>query len=279
MNAVRAVIAPHPQLSIRRQCALLGVNRSMLYYEPAGETQLNLELMARIDELYTKHPFLGSRKMTVFLERDGYEVNRKRVQRLMRQMGISAIYPRPNTSKPAPGHRIYPYLLRDLEVTEVDQVWCSDITYIGLRRGYLYLVAVMDWFSRYVLSWQLSNTMEDFFCVSALEDALMRGKPMIFNTDQGSQFTGKGFTGTLETAGVNISMDGRGRWMDNVFIERLWRSVKYEEVYLKDYQDVTEAETGLGDWFDFYNNERPHQGLSYKTPAQVYWEGRAQSKN
>lgn len=278
MNLVRQAIAPHPELSIRQQCRLLGVNRSSLYYEPAGDSKLNLELMGRIDEVFTQRPFLGSRKLTERLKADGYEVNRKRVQRLMRKMGICAVYPKPRTSKAAPNHRIYPYLLRDIVVTEVNQVWCSDITYIGLRRGYLYLVAVMDWFSRYVLSWQLSNTLEEFFCVSALENALMSGKPMIFNTDQGSQFTGRGFTGTLDAAGVRISMDGRGRWMDNVFIERLWRSLKYEEVYLKDYDSVVEVEEGLGDWFEFYNNERQHQGLSYKTPAQVYREGRDRSE-
>ncbi len=273
MSALRQVIAPHPQLSIRRQCQLVGLNRSSLYYQAAQESAQNLELMRCIDQLFTKWPFLGSRKMAVMLKRDGHQINRKRVQRLMRKMGISAIYPKPKLSTKAPGHKIYPYLLREMEITAVDQVWCSDITYIGLKRGYLYLVAVMDWFSRCVLSWQLSNTMEDFFCVSALEEALGRGKPMIFNTDQGSQFTGKSFTGTLKQADVRISMDGRGRWMDNVFIERLWRSVKYEEVYLKDYGNVTEVEQGLGNWFDFYNHERPHQALSNKTPAQVYREG------
>jgi putative transposase len=194
----------------------------------------------------------------------------------MRQMGIEAIYAKPKTSEPNPEHRIYPYLLRELDITEVNQVWCSDITYIRVRGGFMYLVAVMDWFSRYVLSWELSNTMEDTFCVSALEEALERGKPLIFNTDQGSQFTGSGFTGVLKEAGMDISMDGRGRWMDNVFIERLWRSAKYEEVYLKDYQNGVETYRGLEGWFGFYNNEQPHQGLSYRTPAQVYWEGRSQ---
>jgi len=252
-------------LSIARQCELLDLPRSTRYYEPAGESEANLALMRHIDELYLKHPFFGSRKMALQLQ-----VNRKRVQRLMRKMGIEAIYPRRRTTRPAAGHRIYPYLLRDLTITRPDQVWASDVTYIPLRQGVLYLVAVMDWYSRYVISWRLSNTLSVTFCLEALQEALATGRPEIFNTDQGSQYTSLAFTSYLENAGVRISMDGRGRALDNVFIERLWRSVKYEEVYLKDYQTAWEAEASLARYFDFYRRERMHQSLGYRTPEAIY---------
>jgi putative transposase len=255
----------HQSLSIRRQCALLGLPRSSWYYQPRGETAENLELMRRIDEQYLRTPFYGSRKLARLLG-----VNRKRVQRLMRRMGIEAISRRRRTTRPGAGHKIYPYLLRNLEIVRPDQVWCSDITYIPVRQGFLYLVAVMDWFSRYVLSWRLSNTLEGSFCREALEAALARGRPEIFNTDQGSQFTTVKFTSRLEACGVSISMDGRGRALDNVFIERLWRSVKYEEVYLRDYADGWDAEEGLSQYFQFYCEERIHQSLGYLTPAAKY---------
>jgi putative transposase len=255
----------HPELSIARQCALLGLARSTRYYRPVGESAENLALMRRIDELYLRFPFYGSRKFSELLG-----VNRKRVQRLMRRMGIEAIYPKRRTTWPAAGHQIYPYLLRNVAILRPDQVWSSDITYIPLRHGFLYLVAVMDWFSRYVLSWRLSNTLEGTFCREALEEALAAGRPEIFNSDQGSQFTASAFTSRLEACGVAISMDGRGRALDNVFIERLWRSVKYEEVYLRDYADGWEAEHGLARYFRFYCEERIHQGLAYHTPAAVY---------
>ncbi len=255
----------HRALSIRRQCALLGIARSSRYYRPCGETVENLSLMRRIDALYTQRPFYGSRKLAELLG-----VNRKRVQRLMRSMGIEAVGPRRRTTHSAAGHRIYPYLLRNLAVVRPDQVWCSDITYIPLRHGFLYLVAIMDWFSRYVLSWRLSNTLEGTFCREALEAALGVSRPEIFNSDQGSQFTAVKFTSHLERCGVAISMDGRGRALDNVFIERLWRSVKYEEVYLREYADGWEAEAGLASYFQFYCQERIHQGLAYRTPAEVY---------
>jgi putative transposase len=252
-------------LSIARQCELLGLPRSTCYFSPAGETAENLALMQRIDELYTQRPFYGSRKLALELG-----VNRKRVQRLMRRMGIEAVGPRRRTTRPAAGHKIYPYLLRNLEVEGPDHVWCSDITYIPLKQGFLYLVAVMDWFSRYVVSWRLSNTLEGSFCCEVLEEALAYSRPEIFNTDQGSQFTAISFTSRLEASGIAISMDGRGRALDNVFIERLWRSVKYEEVYLREYADGWEAEERLGRYFEFYCEQRMHQGLDYQTPAAVY---------
>jgi putative transposase len=254
-------------LSISRQCELLGLPRSTAYYRPAGESAENLALMRRIDEQYLRTPFYGSRKLAAVLG-----VNRKRVQRLMGVMGIEAIYPRRRTTRPAAGHRIYPYLLRNVEVTRPDQVWSSDITYVPLQHGFLYLTAVIDWYSRHVLSWRLSNTLEGSFCLEALEEALARARPEIFNSDQGSQFTAMAFTSRLETAGVAISMDGRGRALDNVFVERLWRSVKYEEVYLKDYRDGWEAEASLAAYFRFYGHERVHQSLGYRTPAEVYGE-------
>jgi len=237
-----------------------------------GETAENLELMRLIDEEYTRHPFYGSRKMRDWLERQGRRVNRKRVRRLMRKMGLFSVAPKPNTSRPSPQHKIYPYLLRGLEIDRADQVWCTDITYIRLAHGFVYLTAVMDWYSRYVLSWEVSVTMEEEFCVSALESALRRhGRPEIFNTDQGSQFTGETFTGVLKAAEVDISMDGKGRAMDNIMVERLWRSVKYEEVYLKDYECVGELTAALKQYFTFYNAERPHQSHGGRTPAEVYY--------
>jgi putative transposase len=259
----------HPELSIARQCGLVGLARSTWYYRPGGESAENLALMRSIDEQYLKTPFYGSRKLAELLG-----VNRKRVQRLMRLMGIEAIYPRRRTTWPGAGRKIYPYLLRDVAVTRPDQVWAGDITYVPLRQGFLYLVAVLDWYSRYVVSWRLSNTLGGWFCLEALDAALGSATPEIFNSDQGSQFTASAFTSRLETRGVAISMDGRGRALDNVFIERLWRSVKHEEVYLKDYADGWEAEASLGAYFQFYNHERIHQALGYRTPAEVYAEGR-----
>jgi putative transposase len=264
----RWIEAQHPGLSIARQCGVVGLPRSSWYYAPAGETAENLALMRRIDRQYLATPFYGSRKVAHVLG-----VNRKRVQRLMRIMGLEAVYPKRRTTRPAAGHKIYPYLLRNLEITRPDQVWSSDITYIPLRHGFLYLVAVMDWYSRYVLSWRLSNTLEGRFCVEALEEALSRARPEIFNSDQGSQFTASCFTGRLEAAGVAISMDGRGRALDNVFVERLWRSVKYEEVYLKDYADGWQAENSLASYFRFYCHQRVHQSLGYRTPEDAYHKG------
>ena len=264
----------HPHLSIRRQCAMLGIARSGVYRPARAANDNELALQRRIDELFTRWPFLGSRRMTAMLQAEGQAINRKRVQRLMRRMGIAALGPKPRTTKPAPGHAIYPYLLRDVTVERPNQVWAADITYIPIGRGFLYLVAVMDWVSRAVLAWRLSNTMDVWFCVSALEEALARfGRPEIFNTDQGSQFTSAAFTGTLTAAGIRISMDGRGRWMDNVFIERLWRSLKHEDVYLQGYADSQEAKAGIARWIGFYNNSRPHQALSNRTPMAVWRDG------
>lgn len=259
----------HAWLSVRRQCALLGLNRSTWYYEAVPETAANLALMRRIDEQYLRTPFYGSRRMTAWLRREGEVVNRKRVQRLMQLMGLEAIYPRPRTTVTVLCHK-YPYLLRNLEITRPDHVWSADITYVPLRSGYLYLTAILDWYSRYVLAWRLSNSLDTAFCVEALDEALARGRPEIFNTDQGVQYTSREFTGRLETAGVAISMDGRGRALDNVFVERLWRSVKYEEVYVKDYASGAECQAGLTAYLKFYCEERPHQALSYRTPLEVY---------
>jgi putative transposase len=270
----RLVDRSHREISLRRQCELLGVNRSGLYYESAGESEENLRLMRLLDEQYTRAPFYGSRKMTEWLAVQGYAVNRKRVSRLMALMGLEAVYPRPRLSQPGEGHKIYPYLLRGVSVERVNQVWSTDITYIRMVRGFVYLVAVMDWYSRFVLSWALSVTMELDFCVEALKCALRRGRPGIFNSDQGSQFTSELFTGELEGRKIAVSMDGRGRCMDNIFIERLWRSLKYEEVYLKDYESVAEARAGIDRYFRFYNYERLHQSLDYRTPAAIY-KGRA----
>ncbi len=263
----------HPALSLVRQCSLLGISRSSLYYRPVPASAEDLELMALIDRQYLKTPFYGSRKMTAWLRAQGHQVNRKRVRRLMQVMGLEAIYRRPNTSKPAPDHKVYPYLLKGLEINSVNQVWTADITYIPMARGFLYLVAIMDWHSRYVLAWQLSNTMEVDFCVEALAEALSKGKPAIFNTDQGSQFTSAAFTRMLLEQGIQISMDGKGRYTDNIFVERLWRSIKYEEVYLKAYGNGSEARAGLGAYLDFYNQERPHQALGYQTPGEVFQAG------
>ena len=263
----------HPHLSIRRQCELVGLNRSTLYYRPAGESDLNLHLMRLIDKQYTKIPFYGWPRMTAHLRRQGYAINHKRVRRLMRTMGLQAIYPKPRTSKAARGHKVYPYLLRKRRITRPNQVWSADITYIPMLRGFMYLVAVIDWYSRYVLAWQLSNTLDGRFCLDALERALAQGQPDIFNTDQGAQFTALAFTSRLEAADIRISMDGRGRALDNVFVERLWRSVKYEHVYLHEYARVPELEKGLYEYFSFYNHERLHQSLSYQTPVEVHLAG------
>jgi len=260
----------HADISLRRQCELLGVNRSGLYYEPLGESEENLTLMRLLDEQYTRTPFYGSRKMVEWLDTQGFEVNRKRVTRLMALLGIEAIYPKPKLSQPGDSHKIYPYLLRGVGVDRVNQVWSTDITYIRMARGFVYLVAVMDWFSRYILSWRLSLTLELDFCVDALKCALRRGRPEIFNSDQGSQFTSEKFIGELAAREIAISMDGRGRCMDNIFVERLWRSLKYEEVYLKDYGSVTEARAGIERYFRFYNQERLHQSLQYRTPAAIW---------
>ncbi len=270
----RLIDREEARLSIRRQCALLGLARSGVYRPVPPANAEDLALMRRIDELFLTWPFLGSRGMAALLRAEGQSVNRKRVRRLMRQMGIAALGPKPRTTKPAPGHKIFPYLLRDIEIDRPNQVWAADITYVPLGRGFLYLVAIMDWASRAVLTGRLSNTMDVSFCVSALEEALARfGTPDIFNTDQGRQFTSAACTGTLTAAGVRISMDGRGRWIDNVFIERLWRSLKYEEVYLKGYADGREARTGIGAWFAFYNTRRPPQALAIRTPMAVWDAG------
>jgi putative transposase len=262
-------------LSVARQCALLGLARSSWYYQPRPSSATTQELLDRLDEQYTRTPFYGTRRMTAWLRREGYAVNRKRVRRLLQLLGLETIYPKPHTSTLAPGHRLYPYLLRGLPITQADQVWSSDITYIRLRQGWVYLVAILDWYSRYVVAWELSNTLDGAFCLTALERALAQAQPTIFNTDQGSQFTSLEFTGRLLAADVRISMDGRGRALDNVFVERLWRTVKYEEVYLKGYETVPVATRSLGDYFRFYNEERLHQALAYRTPAAVYHEGAA----
>ena len=265
------VDSKHPQLSISRQCEILRISRSSYYYEGKGETELNLKLMRLIDEQFLDTPYYGSRQMARHLRRQGYTIGRKRVQRLMRKMGISAIYQAPKTSMPHPEHKIYPYLLRDLRIERPNHVWCADITYIPMRRGFLYLVAIMDWATRSVLSWRLSNSMDSSFCVEALEEALDRyGQPEIFNTDQGSQFTSFEFTEVLKEHGIRISMDGKGRWMDNVFIERLWRSLKYECVYLYNPETGSEARERIGRWVDHYNYERPHSSLGDSTPMEVY---------
>jgi putative transposase len=265
---------PGVDLSVRRQCALLNLARSGVYRPKPVIGADDLALMRRIDELHLELPFYGSRRMTFELNKEGRGVNRKRVQRLLRVMGIEALVPRPGTSKPAPGHKIYPYLLRGLAIAEPNHVWAADITYIPMARGFLYLVAIIDWVSRAVLAWRLSNTIDSRFCVEALQEALERyGKPKIFNTDQGAQFTSTAFTDKLEKPGVAISMDGRGRFMDNIFIERLWRSIKYEEVHLKAYADGREARAGIGSWMTFYNFRRPHQAMNNQTPMAVWRDG------
>jgi len=268
----KALISPdHGRLSIVRQCELVDIPRSSYYYTPIGESEYNLELMSMIDRQFLKTPFYGSRQMARHLRRQGYTVGRTRIRRLMRMMGLQAIYQKPRTSKPNAHHRIYPYLLRDLAITRANQVWCADITYIPMHRGFMYLVAVMDWHTRAVLSWRLSNTLDSAFCVEALTEALSRyGKPEIFNTDQGSQFTSDEFTNTLIEAGGRISMDGKGRWMDNVFIERLWRSLKYECVYLREFETGNQARKEIKDWVNYYNLDRPHSSLVDKTPMEEY---------
>jgi putative transposase len=263
----------HPHLSIRRQCELLALNRSSYDLSPAVESAENLHLMRRIDEQFLKTPFYGSRRMTAAVQRSGESVNRKRVPRLMAQMGLEAVFPRPRTTLAGSEARVYPYLLRDRTLTHVNEVWSSDITSIPMRHGFMYLSAVMDWFSRYVLSWRLSNTLEGRFCLEALAEALTEGRPEIFNTDRGSQFTARDDTGRLEEAGIAVSQDGRGRALDNVFVERLWRSVKYEDISIKDYDHVIELESGLESYFWFYNEARPHQSLGYRTPGEVYRAG------
>ena len=260
----------HPSLSIACQCQLLGISRSGLYYQPKGISEGDLTLMKLIDRQYLVTPFYGARKIAAWLKSQNYGVNRKHVRRLMRIMGLKALYRKPRTSKPAPNHKIYPYLLDGLKIIRPNQVWAADITYIPMARGFLYLVAIIDWYSRYVLSWRLSNTMDADFCVEVLEEALRKGKPDIFNTDQGAQFTSEAFTGLLKQHGIRISMDGKGSYNDNLFIERLWRTVKYEEVYLKAYQDGRDARISLGNYFRFYNAERLHQALDYRTPAEVF---------
>ncbi len=258
-------------LPVTRQCQLLDLNRSTAYYQRKPVSEADLMLMRRIDEMHLERPFYGSRRIRDWLQDEGHDINRKRVQRLMRQMGIMALYPKVNTSRPGKGHKIYPYLLRGLAIDHPNQVWATDISYIPMAKGFVYVVAIMDWYSRKVLAWRVSNSMDTDFCVEALEEAISRyGAPEIFNTDQGAQFTSEAFTGTLKAAGIHISMDGKGRWVDNVFVERLWRSLKYEEVYLKAYESVTEARQSIGAYFQFYNAERRHQGLNRKTPEQMY---------
>ncbi len=271
----KAMIArDHSGLSLSHQCRLLTISRSSFYYAPKGESPANLALMRRIDGLFMNYPFYGSRQMVRQLRREGVCIGRHRVRRLMRLMGLEAIYQAPRTSTPHPRHRIYPYLLKGMTIDRPNRVWCADITYIPVQGGFLYLVAVMDWATRHVLAWRLSNTMDAGFCVEALAEALARyGAPEIFNTDQGSQFTGLDFTGALKNAGVRISMDGRGRCMDNIFIERLWRSLKYEAVYLHELTDGFKAERVIGEWIDFYNTERPHSALAGQTPAEAYGAG------
>jgi putative transposase len=274
----RQIIDPmYPRLSVVRQCELVSISRSGFYYQPASETPLNLMLMRLIDEQFLQTPWYGSRQMARHLRREGYGVGRKRVRRLMAKMGLVPIYQRPRTTVPHPDHQVYPYLLREMVIDRPNQVWCADITYIPMRRGFLYLVAVMDWSTRKVLSWRVSNTMDADFCIEALEEALARfGRPEIFNTDQGSQFTSPRFTGVLRDAGVRISMDGRGRWMDNVFIERLWRSLKYECIYLHAFETGSELRAGLADWISYYNARRPHSTLVGRTPDEAYRETRTE---
>ncbi len=267
------------EIPISRACELLGLSRSGYYYQHQGETALNLHLMNLIDEQYTKMPFYGVDKMTACLRKSGYPVNPKRIRRLMRAMGLEAIYPKRNLSISSSEHKKYPYLLRDLTIEHPDQVWCADITYIRMAQGFLYLIAIMDWYSRYVLSWRLSNTLDVGFCLEALEAALAISQPEIFNSDQGVQFTSREFTGKLESCSVNISMDGRGRVFDNIFIERLWRSVKYEEVYVHSYESVRDASEGLTRYFQLYNRERLHESLGYRTPHEVYFGGNNKNNN
>ena len=266
------MIDPEHKLSVSRQAKLLNISRSAIYYRPRPICDIDLMLMRRIDELHLNYPFAGSRMLRDMLSQQGLEVGRRHVRTLMRRMGIEALYRKPNTSKPGPGHKIYPYLLRGLAITRPNQAWAMDISYIPMARGFVYLAAVIDWFSRRVLAWRLSITMDTSFCIEALDEALsLHGKPEIFNTDQGSQFTSEAFTGRLKDEGIPISMDGRGRWADNVFVERLWRSLKYEHVYLHAYESVGEARDKIGRYFEFYNCRRPHSSLGAQTPDQVYF--------
>lgn len=268
----RRLIEPgHEQISIRRQCELVGLNRGSYYYQAASESALNLELMRKIDEQYMKTPFYGWPRMTDYLQKQGYAINHKRVQRLMKIMGLQAIYPRPRPKQERHNHKIYPYLLQGVEIVRPHQVWSSDITYIPLQTGFMYLVAIIDWYSRYILAWELSNTLDGHFCQVALQQALTQGRPEIFNTDQGVQFTATDFTDILEQAHIQISMDGRGRALDNIFIERFWRSLKYEDIYIRDYATVIDLLAGLERYFTFYNLERPHQSLDYCTPTEVHF--------
>ncbi len=273
----KTTIQKDKSLPIKRKCTLLDMSRSTLYYTPVEPVpdKEELEIKRLMDKLHTKHPFMGSRSLRDQLQLKGYKINRKRVQRLMNEMNIHSTAPKPNTSRPGKQHKIYPYLLKNLSINRPNQVWATDITH-PMARGFLYLVAIMDWYSRKVLSWRLSNSMDTTFCIEALDEAIAKyGRPEIFNTDQGSQFTSDEFTGVLKSSDIKISMDGKGRWMDNVFIERLWRSLKYEEVYLKAYDTVVEAGAGIGDWIQFYNHERTHQALGRKTPEQVYLNSRS----
>lgn len=271
MKTRRGLVEAEASLSVRRQCELLGVNRSSLYYTPELPDAEELQLMRQMDELHLQHPFFGSRKMMHVLRARGVVINRKRVQRLMRLMGLESTAPKPNTSKASPEHPVYPYLLRGKKVSKVNEVWASDITYIPMACGFVYLVAIIDWYSRRVLAWHLSNTLETEFCVEALLEALFKfGAPEIFNSDQGAQFTSKNFTDVLHEHGIKISMDGKGRYLDNIFVERLWRSLKYEEVYLHAYDTIKEARNGIAAYFAFFNDERPHDALGFQTPAGFY---------
>ena len=274
MTERKAIVDKSLKIPINRQCQILELNRSSFYYRAREVSESDLERMRQIDEFHTKRPFYGSRRIRDWFEDQGISVNRKRIQRLMRLMGIQALYPKKKTSRPGKGHKVYPYLLRGLDINRSNQVWAADITYIPMAKGFLYLVAIMDWHSRKVLSWRLSNTMDDYFCVEALNEALQcYGKPEIFNTDQGAQFTSVDFTDILKEHDIAISMDGKGRWMDNVFIERLWRSLKYEDVYLKAYGSVAHAKESINSWFNLYNKERRHQSLQKRTPDTVYFHG------
>ncbi len=271
MSARQNLIERCPELSLRRQCELVGISRSAYYYEPVPESEENLALMRRLDELNLEHPFYGSRRLMALLRREGQLVNRKRVARLLERMGVEVAYPRRHLSQPGEGHRIYPYLLEGLEISGPDQVWCSDITYVPMAYGFMYLVAVMDWWSRYVLAWELSNSLDSEFCIRAWTAAVAHGRqPLIANTDQGRQFTSEAYLEAVESVGVDVSMDGRGRWVDNRFIERLWRSVKQEDIYVQDYGDGLTAQRGLARWFGEYNMVRPHQALGYATPVEWY---------
>ena len=271
VSARHELIEPCADLSIRRQCELTGVSRSGFYYEPVAESEENLALMRRLDEMHMEHPVYGSRRLRALLQREGREINRKRIARLLQLMGIEAVYPKRSLSQPGEGHRIYPYLLEGLEISGPDQVWCSDITYVPMACGFMYLVAVMDWWSRYVVAWELSNSLDSEFCIRAWTTAVGTGRhPLIANTDQGCQFTSEAYLEAVESVGVDVSMDGRGRWIDNRFIERLWRSVKQEDIYVQDYADGLTAQRGLARWFAEYNNSRPHQALDYATPGDLY---------